>query len=254
MGSAGYSNDGFLNKFMGAISVELESSTVAETTSVMGANWNSGKSGRNLDSGSSHATPTESDSLWTQLSVIRYAQTALRLNKQWQQGVPDTWPAIGEFLQQTTGHNFSVLACMKTKRGIRAVASALRENLNVDTSVIGLPTKALAGVVFARVVEDAQLAKELRVVGLHNGLTKLQLDNVTHFVTESETQATSTDKKQQAVLLLARVASPSPAEITSGVFDTCLQAQLSSAVIVELITWLSVLQMLHRLFSDFAED
>ncbi len=245
---------GFLNKFMDAISVELESSTVAETTSVMGTNWNSGKSGRNLDSGSSHAAPPESDSLWTKLSVIRYAPTALRLDKQWQQGVPDTWPAVGEFLQQTTGHNFPVLARMKTKRGIRAVASALRENLNVDTSVIGLPTKVLAGVVFATVVEDAHLAKELRVVGLHNGLTQLQLDNVTHFATESETQATSTDKKQQAVLLLARAASPSPAEITSGVLDNCLQAQLSSAAIVELITWLSVLQMLHRLSSYFAED
>ncbi len=245
---------GFLNKFMDAISVELESSTVAETTSIMGANWSSGKSGRNLESGSSHTAPPESDSLWTKLSVIRYAPTALRLDKQWQQGVPDTWPAVGEFLQQTTGHNFPVLARMKTKRGIRAVASALRENLNSDYSVIVLPTKVLAGVVFATIVEDAPLTKELKILGLHNGLTQLQLDNVTHFATESETQATSTDKKQQAVLLLARAASPSPAEITSGVLDDCLQAQLSSAAILELITWLSVLQMLHRLSSYLAED
>lgn len=245
---------GFLNKFMDAISVELEPSTVAETTSVMGANWSSGKSGRNLDSANGYAAPPESDSLWTKLSVIRYAPTALRLDKQWQHGVPDTWPAVGEFLQQTIGHNFPVLARMKTKRGIRAVASALRENLNLDTSVIGLPTKVMAGVIFATVVEDTPLAKELRVVGLHNGLTKLQLDNAIQFATDSETQVTFADKKEQAVLLLARAASPSPAEITSRVLDKCRQAQLSSASIVELITWLSVLQMLHRLSSYFTED
>lgn len=245
---------GFLNKFMDAISVELESSTVAETTSVMGASWSSGKSGRNLESGNGNTPPPDTDSLWTKLSVIRHAPTALRLDKQWQHGVPDSWPAVGEFLQQSTGHNFPVLARMRTKRGIRAVASALRENLNSDTTVLSLETKALAGVIFATVIEDAPLAEEIRIVGLKHGLSAPQLDNATRFATDSAMQAPANDKTQQAALLLARAASPSPAEITAAVVDECRQAKLSSAAIVELITWLSVLQMLHRLSSYFVED
>ena len=55
------------------------------------------------------------------------------------------------------------------------------------------------------------------------------------------------------MLRLARAASPSPAGITSDVVDECRRAGLSAAAIVELICWLSVLQMLHRLSCYFVE-
>lgn len=245
---------GFLNKFMDAISVELETSTVAETTKVMGANWSPGKSGADLPASLSTTTSPESDSLWTKLSVIRYAPTALRLDSQWQKGVPNSWPAAGEFLKSSCGHDFPVLSRMQTKRGIRAVASALRENLDSETTIIGLSTKALAGVIFATIIEDEPLTAELRLLGTSYGLTDDQLDQAARFAVDPGAEFNATDAMQSALLLLAGAASPSPAEITPAVVNACRESELSSAAIIELITWLSVLQMLHRLTSYFSDD
>lgn len=245
---------GFLNKFMDAIGVELEASTVAETKSIMGANWSAGKAGRDLDdTAGATVPPPKADSLWTKLSVIRYAPAALRLDTQWQSGVPDSWPAVGEFLRKQTGHDFPVLSRMHTSRGIRAVASALRENLNPESTVTGLQTKALAGVVFAMVVGDAPLAEEMRAVGRNLGTTDEDLDAAAQFAADADKVPTSTDPQQQAALILARAASPSPAEITAVVVDTCRHSGLTAPALVELITWLSVLQMLHRLSSYYAD-
>lgn len=242
---------GFLNKFMDAIGVELEASTVAEVTSTMGSNWSAGKAGRDLDPAAGTTAPPEADSIWKKLSVLRFAPAALRLDKQWQQGVPDTWPAVGEFLRQQTGYDFPVLSRMKNARGIRAVASALRENLNPVTTVIGLEIKGLAGIIFATVVADGPLATELRVLGLKLGLTGAQLDEAALFAVDSAAEPATTDPTARAALLVARAASPSPALITAEVVETCRQSGLSPQAIVELITWISVLQMLHRLSSYF---
>jgi len=244
---------GFLNKFMDAVSVELEASTVAEVTSTIGAGWSTGKSGRELNPDAKKTAPPTSDSFWTKLSVIRFAPKALILDRQWQQGVPDSWPSVGEFLRKKTGHDFPVLSRMKNARGIQAVASMLRENLDPATTVLGLEIKILAGVIFAAVVADEPLAAEVRVLGSKNGISKEQLDAAAQFAVSADSEPTTTDSKQRAVLFLARAASPSPAEITADIVDVCRQSGLSAAAIVELITWISVLQMLHRLSSYFVD-
>lgn len=245
---------GFLNKFMDAIGVELESPTFAETTSVMGDSWSPGKAGRNLSPDTGITSPPASDSLWTKLSVIRHAPTALKLDKKWQKGVPDTWPAVGDYLRDIAGHDFPVLSRMKTKRGIRAIASALGENLNTDTTVIGLQTKVLAGVIFATVINDTPLAEEIKVVGVAVGLSELQLNKAVLFAKDTESESPVNDEKAQVILLLARAASPSPAQITADIVELCQKSELTSPAIVELVTWLSVLQMLHRLSSYFPGD
>lgn len=245
---------GFLNKFMDAIGVELEATTVAETATTLGPDWSPGKAGRDLDPSANTSTPPTADSLWTKLSVIRHAPTALRLDKQWQQGVPDAWPAVGDFLRDLSGHDFPVLSRMHNARGIKAVASALRENLNPQTTVIGLGTKASAGIIFAHVISDASLSAELRVIGLKLGLSHEQLDAAEQFAEHDNADNPGRDNKQKAALLLARAASPSPADISSTVLDTCRESYLCSEAIVELVTWLSVLQMLHRLSSFYKDD
>jgi alkylhydroperoxidase family enzyme len=50
-----------------------------------------------------------------------------------------------------------------------------------------------------------------------------------------------------AVLRLARAASTSPATIDDTTVAACRDAQLTPAAIVEVVCWLSVLQLLHRL-------
>ena len=243
---------GFLNKFMDAIGVELEASTVAEVSSTMGAAWRAGKAGRNLDPAATTAPP-EADSLRTKLSVLRFAPGALRLNRKWQRGVPDTWPDVGDFLRQKTGYDFPVLSRLQNARGVRAIASILRENLNPATTVLGLDVKVLAGVVFATVVADAPLAAEVRLLGSNAGASAAQLGDAAQFAV-SGAEPRATDAKVNAVLSVALAASPSPAEITPHVVEVWRQSGLSSPALVELVTWLSVLQMLHRLSSYYAGD
>lgn len=245
---------GFLNKFMDAIGVELEASAVAETQSTMGTDWSPGAAGRSLDLGGHPTTPPTADTLLTKLSVIRHAPAALRLDKQWQQGVPDSWPAVGRFLQDLSGHDFPVLSHMHNARGIRAVASALRENLNPQTTQIGLDVKAMAGVVFATVVADTELSAEIRVIGLAQGVDSSLMDALEHFSLNADSGTPVTEKTTSALLLLARAASPSPADVNADVLEACRDCALSSAAIVELVTWLSVMQMLHRLSCFYRLD
>jgi alkylhydroperoxidase family enzyme len=240
---------GFLNKFMDALSVELEPTTVAEVTSVMGADWSTGKSGRTLDPSLPSTPPPPPDSMGTKLSVLRFAPKAIALDRQWQDGVPHAWPAIGEFLRELTGHEFPVLSRMRNNRAIRAAASMLRENLNPESTVIGLETKVLAGIVFATLVADEPLAADVRAVAAHLGVPAARLDVAARFASDPDMQPPADNPAAQAALLLARAASPSPAQITTDVVNTCRQAALSPPAIVELIAWISVLQMLHRLSS-----
>lgn len=245
---------GFLNKFMDAVSVELEPTTVAEVTSVMGADWSTGKSGRTLDPALGTTTPPAPDSLRTRLAVLRFAPKAIALDRQWQRGVPHAWPAIGAFLRDLTGHDFPVLSRMRNKRAIRAAASMLRENLNPETTVIGLETKILAGIVFATIVADEPLAVDVRTVAARIGVSSARLDDAARFASNRDADAPADNPAGQAALLLARAASPSPAAVTDDVVDACRQGALSAPAIVELIAWISVLQMLHRLSCYFTAD
>lgn len=242
---------GFLNKFMDAVSVELETSTVAETTATMGANWSAGKAGRELPADSGSIAPPKSDSLWKKLSVLPHIPAAMRLDKQFQQGVPDSWPAVGTFLRDFTGHEFPVLSRMHTARGIRAVASALRENLNPATTVIGLKTKVLAGAIFAAVIGDSQLIDDIRVLGDYHRVDATAFDEMLEFAADAQMHLSTPDRQLRALLILARAASGSPAEVTAEVVIKCRDAGLSAQAIVELVCWLSVLQMLHRLSSYY---
>ena len=61
------------------------------------------------------------------------------------------------------------------------------------------------------------------------------------------------DAELHALLKLARAASPSPAELDAETVAACRESELSARAIVELITWLSVLQMLHRLSCFYAQ-
>ena len=64
----------------------------------------------------------------------------------------------------------------------------------------------------------------------------------------------SADPRLPAALMLARAASPSPAQIDADVVAACRDSGLPPAAIVELVTWLAVLQMLHRLSCFHSED
>jgi hypothetical protein len=156
------------------------------------------------------------------LSVIRYAPQALRLDGMWTAGVPDRWPAVGEFLRQRTGHSFPVLSRLRHRRAIRAIATMIKDNLG--ESVIGRENKLAAGLIYARTVGNASLAEELRALGAR-------------------------ELPDSPVQILARAISPSPAAVDQGVVES--SRAIPPAGIVELVAFVSLLQMLHRLSSFY---
>jgi hypothetical protein len=223
---------GFLNKFMNAIGVELEQPIYDEVSQTLGSEWTAGSAGAALDAAAPAKTPPPADGLATKLCVLPLLPTALRLDARWQRGVPRAWPQVGTYVREHTGHDFPVLARLRHRRAIRAIAFMLRENLSAENTVIGLDTKIRCGLVFAEVVADEALAADVRELAGAHGV---------------DPDRTSADPRLPAAPLLARAASPSPAEIDTDVVSACRDSGLAPAAIVELVTWLAVLQMLHRL-------
>jgi hypothetical protein len=242
---------------MDAIGVQLESSTVAETRKTMGEHWTPGKAGRDLDHESMTAIPS-SDNLRTRLSVLKHAPTALMLDKKWMKGVPNKWPEVGEFLRHITGYNFPMLSMLKNRRARRAIAAVLRENLDAAQSVVGIDIKIKSGVIFSTIVKNSNLESMVCSLGVATELSVSEIGLLQRFANNDIELPSNTPQSETALLILARAASPSPAEISASIVRYCDDANITSAGIVELITWLSVLQMLHRLsnyllFSQNAE-
>jgi len=211
---------GWLNKTMDALSIPLEepiASGVADVIAPTG--WTPGQHMKRMPAG---GDPPGADSVMTRLSVVRHAPQALRLDKTWTEGVPDRWPAVGEFLRQKTGHAFPVLSQLRNRRAIRAIATMIKDNLG--ESVIGRDNKLAAGLIYAQTVGNPSLADELRALG-------------------------AAELPDSPVQILARAISPSPAAVDQGVLES--SRAISPAGIVELVTFISLLQMLHRLSSFY---
>jgi alkylhydroperoxidase family enzyme len=239
---------GFLNKFMSTVGVELEQPVVAEVSETMGPAWTPGKAGAALDAGAPAKPPPPADGLRTKLRVVPLVPAVLRLDARWQKGVPSSWPAAGAFLRERTGHDFPVLSRLRHGRARRAIASMLRENLDAASSVVGLDTKVLAGAVFAETVADDALGADVRALADGNGVSQARLAEAVGFARSGDGGGfASADPTQRAALTLARAASPSPPEIDEKTVAACREGGLSAPAIVELVCWLSVLQMLHRL-------
>jgi alkylhydroperoxidase family enzyme len=220
---------GFLNKFMDAIGVELEQDLVSEVVGTMGPDWSPGKAGAGLDPQAPRRSPPPVDGWRTRLALVPLLPPAVRYDRQVQHGVPTKARAISAFLEEQFGHDFPVLETLHSNRARRAIASMLRENLDASTSVIGTGTKVRAGAIFAECVGDDALAGDIRALARRGGV---DLGGVSD---------------EPAELVLARAASPSPARVDASTVEACENAGLTPAAIVELVTWLGVLQLLHRL-------
>jgi hypothetical protein len=208
---------GFLNKFMDALGVELEEVTAGEVRGVIApSGWSPGK---HFTGALPHGAPPRSDGAMTKLGVVRHAPGALSLDRQWTAGVPGAWPAVGQYLQQRTGHDFPVLGRLRHKRAVRALATMLRDNLDAGASVISIPRKLAAAIAFTRVVGNPELEAELGRLG--------------------------PVEKDAAVDALAQAIATSPARVDAVVVDRC--RGLPPVAIVEVVTFVSLMQLVHRL-------
>lgn len=239
---------GFLNKFMDAIGVELESSTVAEVRETLGADWSPGGAGWNLDPESAApAAPPPADSWREKLRILPQLPTALALDRRWQKGVPSRWPQAGDYLRQHTGHAFPILGRLLNPRCLRAITTVLTLNLDPAQCNVSRETKVLAGTIFATVIGDDALAEDLAALARAHGVDSQRLEEARAYAGGADLNPAARNEQEKALMVLARAASSSPAQVDREVVETCRRVSLPPEAIIELVCWLSVLQLLHRL-------
>jgi hypothetical protein len=207
---------GWLNKSFTALGVPLEVPTAEETNSILArSGWTAGA---HLTEKIGTRAPPRADSLGKRLGVVRHAPTALSLDKKWTAGVPDNWRATSAFLREKTGHDFPILSHLRHRRAIRAIATMIRDN--VCQTVIGRDRKLSAGLIYAETIGAPALVADLRALG-------------------------AKPLRESPVEILAHAVSPSPTEVDGQVIEKC--RAIPAAGIVETVTFIGLLQMLHRL-------
>jgi alkylhydroperoxidase family enzyme len=222
---------GFLNKFMDAIGVELEDAAVDDSEAIIApSGWRIGQHGSHAAPAS--ATPPRADGIATKLGVVPYIPAALAFDRRATRGVPDDAAGARAMLRELTGHDFPLLAEIGHGRIVRAITAMLRDNLDERASVVGLDAKLHAGAVFARRVGDAALLGDVLALARHRGV-------------DLDAPQAADGTAIAAVVALAEATSPSPAEVDDAAVTAA--RSLSPAAIVEIVTWIGVLQMLHRL-------
>ncbi|HXM69888.1 MAG TPA: hypothetical protein VN970_02050, partial [Thermoanaerobaculia bacterium] len=259
---------GFLNKFMDAVGVDLEEASVREVSAILlPTGWTPGKhrvAGETTDDPAFQARPGGPDTLATKLALLRHVPAALRLERTRTRGVPARWPAVGSYLAAHTGHDFPLLAKVGSPRAVRAIATVLRDNLTPSDSRLGLGVKALCGLVYASVVGNESLAREARQLVLlaDPPMPEQSLEAIARFAAEPAMESDGdvaaarsalaslpgVDGKAALALLLAKAVSPSPAAVPAALIAE-LADILSPEAQIELVVWVSVQQMLHRLGS-----
>ena len=253
---------GFLNKFMDATGTPLEQAVVDDVEALIAPQgW---APGRHALEGEGAAGPVPVDGLGTKLSIVPVVPRALRGDKRLTAGVTGTWPAIGEFNEALTGWDVPMLRHLKHARAVKAVGAALRRNLAADMSGVEPLTKAFASLVFATVLESDSLREGSRQMAIANGGRIDDLDSIEAFA-RHDTDFESSDSIDAAcselgddlrmtlapTLVVAKAASPSPVRITATVVREHVQV-MSPRQSVELLMWLGLFQMLHRLERFYA--
>jgi len=245
---------GFLNKFMDVMGVELEAESVNMVRTIIEpTGWTVGK---HVAEGEYPDEVVEAtvDSLGTYVRILRHAPGAVKLEWRWTRKIPDDNAGAREFLEREVGFSFAVVDHIGPGRVLKAVAAVLRDNLSAEQSVIGLDAKCLAAIIFAMTVRNDRLeADALRLAkvlapncgadvidGVLAYASSLTLDD-----RAADPPPASLDGKMRAAVVLARAASPSPSLVQDEVVEEVAR-DLSAEEVVEMVTWLSVLQMLHR--------
>jgi len=247
---------GFLNKFMDAMGIELEGGAIADVQDLIGpTGWTAGKHqwDESFEIETTEVVPE--DSLRTYLRVFRRAPGAIRIENQWTKGMSGRIGHALNTLEDHVGYAFPIFGSLRHKRAVKAIATILRDNLDESKSRVGLSAKCLVGVVFAKFAESEMLLAEVLQLtqSLCPDLDPDLLVDVGHFAIaqhEGVSVPEGMGRVQAAAVMLAKVASTSPSNVNEITIETVTE-QLDAEQIVEIVVWLSVLQMLHRLYSYY---
>ncbi|MEM7273177.1 MAG: hypothetical protein AAF547_08875 [Actinomycetota bacterium] len=239
---------GFLNKFMDALGVELEPEAIDDVAELIEpTGWSVGQHEWAYEEGELRpregAEGPKVDSLSTAFPVLRNAFSAIRLDRAWQDGTPKN-PAEARAMVAAAGFDEPLLETLQHGRPRRALAAVLRHNLDPAQSAVGIGTKALAGLVFARAVDSDHLAEQSRALAEHHGVDAAEIEAAAGY--DPANPPAELDQRLATVLRVAAGFGPSPAQVDTDTVAAA-DADLKPAEIIELAVWVSVNQLIHRL-------
>lgn len=257
---------GFLNKFMDALGVPLEEDSVADSHAIL---TQSGmKLGKHFDGALPSSVRPPQDNWQLYLSVARLAPGAIRFDKRWLGEVPKGQTDARIYLKKSTGADVPLLDRLGLERPRRALTAMLRENLDPVQSHLGLREKALASLVFAEFsCNEARQADAFDLLALHGGaLDQTSRTTLAHVAAGPvpQTQAVLQDaaealaaigfgEREIRTIQIAHAMSSSPSALNQVTMERAMST-FTAAEMVELVTWLSIQQLMHRLdvFYDFS--
>lgn len=226
---------GYLNTMMDALGVELEKSIEADVSPLLrNSNWSSPP----VLPDESAARPMVADSWWDRLSLARTLPGALLQSLGWTRGVPSSKRGVLRFLEQTTGHGFSLLGEVGPASVRQALAMVLRDHLE------GPPRERLIRGQVAVVLGTALESHTLSEVG-----AVIAGDQMGGVQALAAVHPASRDGDVQLRFALATTQSAGPV-------DPDLLRELaivtSPEEVISLVSWLGVLRLLHRLERFYA--
>lgn len=238
---------GFLNKFMDALGVELEAAAVGDVSALISpTGWSVGQhdwADPTLADATGGLPPVDSSS--SLAKVIRNAPGAVRLERQWMDGMPKDGPSARKRLRETYNYDEELLTQMLHTKPRRALAAMLRHNLDPQQSVVGIGEKALASLVYANHMNNEWLAAKSRLLAASCGISSKVIAAVDAAVDLTESAVEFTDRIA-AVVAASLAMAPSPSVVDPTTIKTVTD-HLGSDEIVELAVWISIAQLQHRL-------
>ena len=245
---------GFLNKFMDAISVPLEVEAINDVAELIEpTGWDLGRSGWRNGSVERATAKIPVDSAGLYARMIRQGPKATLIERGWTKHLPASAPDLRRYLRETRNVDVPVLSRMRHGKPMRALGAMFDQNLDPATSEVGLADKALAGLVYGSMVNDESLIEIGRSIALAQGVDASVIDGVVSagsdpafLLRDADQQAALGGEHTQAVLRLAHAIAPSPA-VTTDELAAATTDVLSSAEVIEIAVWISVMQLVHRI-------
>ncbi len=259
---------GFLNKFMDALGIELETESIQDVGKLLSSTgWDPGKHVKNeINFSEILSKPIKKDSFWTYLNILRYAPRAILMEKRWTKGVPDNYLQTKDYLEKYTGYTFPILENIKSKRVVKTLTAVLKDNLNPVTSHLEPRVKHITSLVYYTAINNeeltteaasilAKLAPEIDTVTIEKiktigeGSTPIDISSCKSLLLDLITNTCLTQEEAVAIIF-ARAISNSPAEINKTIL-VAITPNIEPESTIALGVWISILQLLHRLNSFY---
>jgi hypothetical protein len=179
--------------------------------------------------------------------------------------VPRSWPEVGKYLAEHTGHTFPILGKLKHSRTIAAIATMLKDNLNAIECSIDLELKYLTAMIFAGVVKNSLLYEEFKMIctDLCPEVSEETIRLVTDYAWDQTADTCSFENVKientplehmtelpfadRMLLIFAKAVSWAPPQMTSFIIEIA-DVYMTPPQVVELMTWISLMNMLHRFY------